>query len=401
MKNGYPKYCWIILLLFVLPAVSWAKNFEFNYREGEKYRILSTVEQDVYINREFSHHAAILNRISVEVTGADDDWGKLEALFITSEESLDGDQVFAWGNEYFSEFKRDRLGYYTIDPSYFMPVVRDVPVFPEREINTGESWSAKGREAHDFRASFGLEEAFHFDYPVHYTYLGTGEKDGKKFDLIKINYNVFHNTRNTYGGLYPVRITGSSNQTLYWDYRLGRPYAYEEEYVFIFNMSNGMEIEYSGTAEAKVLSSSVMNRDKVVEEIQNSIKEQGIEDTTVRPDERGVTITLENIQFPPDSSELIKSERQKIMKIGQILKKYPERDILITGHTALAGTPEGRQQLSEERAKVVGEFLLELGIRVPDRLIYRGMGAREPIADNSTEFGMRQNRRVEITILEN
>jgi outer membrane protein OmpA-like peptidoglycan-associated protein len=97
----------------------------------------------------------------------------------------------------------------------------------------------------------------------------------------------------------------------------------------------------------------------------------------------------------------VESEREKLRRIATILKKYPERDILITGHTALAGTQAGRQQLSEERAAAVGNFLIEEGVRNRERLLFRGMGARDPVADNSTEEGMRKNRRVEITIMEN
>jgi outer membrane protein OmpA-like peptidoglycan-associated protein len=95
------------------------------------------------------------------------------------------------------------------------------------------------------------------------------------------------------------------------------------------------------------------------------------------------------------------SEQEKLDRIGEILRQYPDRDILITGHTALAGTAEGRQQLSEQRAASVGQYLLETDVRDPSRLLYRGVGAREPIADNATDEGMRRNRRVEITLLEN
>jgi outer membrane protein OmpA-like peptidoglycan-associated protein len=88
-------------------------------------------------------------------------------------------------------------------------------------------------------------------------------------------------------------------------------------------------------------------------------------------------------------------------KIGEILKKYADRDILVGGHTALAGTPEGRLALSRERAGRVADYLIGQGVRAPDRVVVRGYGAERPLADNSTEAGMRRNRRVEITILEN
>ena len=89
------------------------------------------------------------------------------------------------------------------------------------------------------------------------------------------------------------------------------------------------------------------------------------------------------------------------MQIAEILKAYPERDILITGHTARVGTEESSQILSEERAKAVADFLLSLNIRDETGIISRGFGSRKPVGDNSIEAGRRLNRRVEITILEN
>src|SRR6056297_1597234 len=108
-------------------------QLEYVYEEGEQYRVLSTVEQDVWINGIYSHYATILNRISISVPRVEDGRGYHVARFVTSEEVLGGVSVyegFTWGEEYESEFWRDRLGYYEIAPRYYMPVVRDVPVFP-------------------------------------------------------------------------------------------------------------------------------------------------------------------------------------------------------------------------------------------------------------------------------
>jgi outer membrane protein OmpA-like peptidoglycan-associated protein len=74
---------------------------------------------------------------------------------------------------------------------------------------------------------------------------------------------------------------------------------------------------------------------------------------------------------------------------------------MVSGHTALAGTREGRMKLSVERANTVTDYLLSQNVRSADRVVIRGFGAERPISDNLTEEGMRRNRRVEITILEN
>ena len=98
---------------------------------------------------------------------------------------------------------------------------------------------------------------------------------------------------------------------------------------------------------------------------------------------------------------MLPEEKEKLDKIGQILLRHRDRDILVGGHTALAGTEASRAQLSVERASVVADYLIERNVRSPDRVVVRGYGAEQPIADNRTEAGMRRNRRVEITILEN
>jgi outer membrane protein OmpA-like peptidoglycan-associated protein len=392
----------VALLSAILSGAFAQTRFEFIYEPEEQYRVISTVEQDVWVNGLYRNHATILNRIAVEVADVADGSGFHEATFVTSEEATSGDEVFSWGEEYYSEFWRDRLGRYDIGDQYFMPVVRDVPVFPDRPLEPGDTWSSQGSEVHDFRRSFGIPDAFHFPIPVTYSYLENTERDGRDFAVIEISYNVFYRPTVRYpGAVYPVRITGWSRQTLYWDLRAGRPHEYEESYEFDFALSSGEEVVYAGTAEARIVEASRMDRTQVMDEIRSELDRRGFEDQEVVEDERGVTIRLDNIQFPPDSAYLWDSEKEKLRSIAEILANYPERDILITGHTALAGTEAGRLQLSRDRAAAVASYLIEIGARQRDQVILRGVGATEPVADNLTEEGMRRNRRVEITILEN
>jgi outer membrane protein OmpA-like peptidoglycan-associated protein len=150
-----------------------------------------------------------------------------------------------------------------------------------------------------------------------------------------------------------------------------------------------------------VIEATRMDRSDLAEEMRDEIEKSQIADTEVRVTDEGVTVSLQNIQFLPDSAVLQTTEKKKLEVIAGVLSRYPEHDILVTGHTALAGTEAGRQQLSEERARAVGGYLLQLGVRSAEQIVTRGVGAREPIAENTTEEGRRKNRRVEITILEN
>ena len=392
----------VILIGAVLCATSAAEKFAFRYQIDDRYRVLSQVDEVVYVNDVFSHRADILNRISIRVQDVADGAGRLEAQFQTSERAYGSGSVYEWAEEYASVFWRDERGAYDIGAEYFMPVVRGVPRFPDRDISEGDTWAAEGEEVHDLRANFGIPRAFHFPISVSYQYLGKVERDGMELDLISISYTVFHRSAFIPGAdLYPTRISGVSIQNLYWDNILGRPYAYDEEFDFVFDLSSGDSVEYVGTAEATIVESTRMQKDEVAEEIRRKLEDEDIADAEVTVTEEGVMVTLENIQFLPDSAVLRESEVEKIRVIAEILKLHPERDILVTGHTALAGTAEGRQRLSEERARAVGDRLLGFGAKTADQVVTRGLAAEMPIASNSTEEGRRRNRRVEITILEN
>ena len=62
--------------------------FEFKYKEGDNSRILSTVKEDVYVNRRLDHHAVILNRISNTITEVKPDGsGTHNSTFMTTEDS--------------------------------------------------------------------------------------------------------------------------------------------------------------------------------------------------------------------------------------------------------------------------------------------------------------------------
>jgi len=203
------------------------------------------------------------------------------------------------------------------------------------------------------------------------------------------------------GRVWPRSIAGASDQIVYWDHERGLPVAYEETFNLTFELSNGVTVEFRGSAEAEVIESETMDRDQIASEIMDEVRRLDIPDINVRKVNEGVSISLEDIGFYPDSAVMLPGEREKLDKIAGILMRYPSRDIMVSGHTALAGTREGRMKLSVERAKAVTDYLLSKNVRSADRVVVRGYGADRPVADNITEEGMRRNRRVEITILEN
>ena len=135
-------------------------------------------------------------------------------------------------------------------------------------------------------------------------------------------------------------------------------------------------------------------------EMRGSLDDLGLDDVGVNVGRQGLTITMDGILFQPDSAEMIPGELDKIREIAEVLRNFPEGSIVVSGHTALAGSPEGRMQLSLQRATAVAEYLVTLGVRTADRISVRGYGADMPLADNDTDEGRRINRRVEITVLD-
>ncbi len=406
---------WLTALLLLAAAVTAAPEapvaqelLRFRYSEDDKYRILSTTDQVVTINGQVHQENQITNRIAIDVAEADGDSGlhRLTAAVLFRAQFAAGIQQY--GREYESEFRRDARGYYDIDPSFEVPPTQNVPIFPEEPVSVGDSWSFEGREIINLQESLDVGANYRgpilarINFPVGYRFEAIEEREGEPVAVIDVDYALHARPTGVSPDLwYPVLISGEVTQRIYWNLERGRLVESDGTYVFSFAMATGDMVVFQGTTRSEVIDSRPLDREDVRRQIEDDLRDRGVEDAEVSSDDRGVTITLDNVQFPPDSAVLIPREQEKLRQIGEILRNYPENDILVSGHTALAGTPEGRQRLSEERAAAVGEFLIDEEVREPDRILYQGFGAREPVADNSTPEGMRKNRRVEITILEN
>ena len=410
-RNASMKYrTAIILALFFMYSTALlageaadAQKLRFQYVSGEMYRIITEVDENVYINGVLSHRSEILNKVAVETMEVQEDSGRLGCDFQISESFHGRFNTFYLKESYPSNFWRDELGVYTIDPSLFMPVVRNVPLFPAGAVKPGDSWTADAEEVHDFRRGYGLKKAFHFPVRVHYTYLRNEVKEGVTTALLKVEFTVFHQVHYSTARdrPVPVKITGTSSRLYWWDIAAGKFHSYSEDFDFIFFLSNASTVEYRGRAEGKLLQSQKLDRDRVTADLNKRIRKDKIPDVLVKKDKKGVTIVLENVQFPPNSSKLMSAEKKKLQHIAKLLKEFHDRDFLVTGHTARVGDERTSQILSEQRAMAAADFLISKGACKKTQIITRGKGSREPAADNATEAGRKRNRRVEITILEN
>ncbi|MCI5830892.1 MAG: OmpA family protein [Treponema sp.] len=381
-----------------------AIKFTFKYKKGDMYRILSTVDEDIFVNHLPNHHSIIINRVTAEVTDVTPDGsGVHNCVFMTTEDST-GSRTgakFTYGEDYASIFTRSSRGIYTISDQYFMPTVRNVPVFPDKEVAPGEKWKEEGHEAHDLRRQFNIQKPYKVPFVAEYTYLGIDKLTG--LHVINVRYRMEMQTPSVKGmqnDEYILGTKGFSDELIYWDAEKGAIDHYTENFRILIESSLGNLYEFSGSAKAEITDFKRTNTEENLATVQNKINEYGLENVTVKNGEKGLTISLEDIKFQPDSATLMESEKAKLNKIAEILASLPDNDILVTGHTALAGTERMRQVLSEERAGAVAEYLVGLNVRDQYHIFTQGFGAEKPVAPNTTEAGKAKNRRVEITIMD-
>ncbi len=114
--------------------------------------------------------------------------------------------------------------------------------------------------------------------------------------------------------------------------------------------------------------------------------------------EIGSKIILKNIFFEFDKANLRPESIPELERLVKLLNDVPTLKIEISGHTDNIGSELYNQQLSEERAKAVVDFLIAKGID-EDRLTYAGYGLTQPIATNETEDGRQMNRRTEFKVI--
>jgi outer membrane protein OmpA-like peptidoglycan-associated protein len=112
---------------------------------------------------------------------------------------------------------------------------------------------------------------------------------------------------------------------------------------------------------------------------------------------RGLIVNMSDVLFDTGSYTLKPGAREKLAKISGILLAYPGLRIEIEGHTDSVGSDEFNQRLSEQRAQMVRDYLIDQ--LVPAKAVTsRGFGKTKPVASNDTPEGRQQNRRVELVV---
>lgn len=108
-------------------------------------------------------------------------------------------------------------------------------------------------------------------------------------------------------------------------------------------------------------------------------------------------MSIQVINFEVDEAVIPDVNKELLDRAAKIINEVPNMKLTIIGHTDSQASDSYNVELSRDRAEAVKEYLVSQGVDA-SKLMTKGMGESEPIADNSTEQGRFRNRRIEFIV---
>jgi outer membrane protein OmpA-like peptidoglycan-associated protein len=130
---------------------------------------------------------------------------------------------------------------------------------------------------------------------------------------------------------------------------------------------------------------------------QAALLQQQLSDLQAKPTDRGMLVTLGDVLFESNRSEIKPGAQAGLQRLADFLRQYPQRNILIEGHTDSVGSAPFNEALSRRRASAVDAALAGMGVE-RQRIAVAGYGEDYPVADNGSDTNRALNRRVEVYI---
>jgi outer membrane protein OmpA-like peptidoglycan-associated protein len=125
--------------------------------------------------------------------------------------------------------------------------------------------------------------------------------------------------------------------------------------------------------------------------------EAELKQLNARQTERGIVVTLGDMLFESGQAQVLPAGTASVAGLAEFMRRNPNRQAAVEGHTDSQGSALANQALSERRAQAVQAMLVGMGIDAT-RLQASGRGEAEPVASNASAAGRRSNRRVEIVL---
>ena len=128
-----------------------------------------------------------------------------------------------------------------------------------------------------------------------------------------------------------------------------------------------------------------------------AVKNAQVETITDANGLEAVKVTFDSgILFATNKADLNATSKASLTQFAEVLKENRDMDIAIIGHTDTTGNDAINNPLSKNRAQSVSKFLKSQGVASAQIKTIDGQGSTNPVADNSTAEGRKQNRRVEV-----
>ncbi|HMD19914.1 MAG TPA: OmpA family protein [Alloacidobacterium sp.] len=150
-------------------------------------------------------------------------------------------------------------------------------------------------------------------------------------------------------------------------------------------------------AQAARAHQQTQQADDQTAEMRERLKAQLNQVLATRETARGLIVNMSDVLFDFNKYTLKPDAREKLAKVSGILLAYPGLSLQVEGYTDNIGSDDYNQKLSEERAGVVRDYLVTQGV-AQNNISAAGYGKNSPVADNTTNDGRAQNRRVEMVV---
>ena len=257
----------------------------------------------------------------------------------------------------------------------YMPNLRHIPSFPEGDVAVGGTWTSNA----DLVLN-NFSRPFKLTFPVEYKLSEVKSLKQSRIAVIMYKYVINKNLKGMQVPRdFPLKIYGQNAGIIQWDITQNKPVDIDDMYRIVFFLRDGRRIasmEFRMNMKTtnrlyKPVSDS--DKEKAKKEIEKELgKEKGID---VDVDKRGLVLRMGEVLFDFDSA-LLRGDTQNTLEkvIGILRKKYPDREIIVEGHTDSIGRQGYNKKLSKERARSVAKYLKKgMG---HDKFSYRGFGAQ-------------------------
>ncbi len=425
----------LIFLIIVFAYVNqpfFSDTFFIDYNDKDRFQLTMRSNVRIYKDGKYLGLYTSEQRGLLKVDSFDGDFTNIEGAVYRLQKGFRGKVEIGSYIDTIdkTKFKLNKSGEIVVLENELFPYIKGIPFFPQRNIGDGESWSNYGSTIVflDNPNEYQIIKIY-----INFVYRGKQRYQERLFDYFEISFGYYEPL--TKGSI--IKVSGLHKMRLFFDNELRVPVFMDEHFEDTIVTSDRGTYVKKGFNLYFYKSIELFDRPIIIAELKNLIGHgDGITDKTisntddsnagsfnsnslvsllktdsdnannrdqvefsVAEKEEGISVTINNLNFLPNSVELVQGEENSLERLIGVLKGIEKRTIMVVGHTARSGSQTEQMRLSTERAKTIAGVFISKGID-KGRILFTGKGADEPVAPNDSEENMRKNRRVEIIILE-